>query len=87
MGEIKGFVCLNCEYEETHYIGIGFRVRDEKLLYTCANCEALTSSNAKTPRCRKCRSRRLTEVKDDFPFTKCPKCNHTELKELAGCWD
>jgi len=87
MGDIKGFVCLNCEYEETHFIGFGFRVREERILYVCNNCEALTSTNAKTPRCRTCRSRRLTEVKDDFAFTKCPECNHTGLEELAGHWD
>ena len=87
MGKVKGFVCLNCEYEESYFVGFGFRVREEKVLYACSNCEALTSTNAKTPRCRKCRSRRLTEVKDDFPFKKCPKCNHTGLEELAGHWD
>ena len=87
MGEINGFVCLNCQYEESYFVGFGFRVREEKVLFACYNCETLTSTNAKTPRCRKCRSRRITEVKDVHSTAKCQECNHEGVLEEGGCWD
>lgn len=87
MGIILRFSCKNCFYEETHWVGLGFIERNERLLYVCTNCEALTSTNAKTPRCRKCSSRRLTEVKDVHGTAKCPECNHEGVLEEGGCWD
>ena len=86
MGIILSFNCNNCFNHETHYVGIGVIERNERLLYVCANCEALTSTNAKTPRCRKCRSRRLTEVHDDVRIIKCPECKHEGVLEMGGRW-
>ena len=87
MGLTLRFNCKNCFYQEMHDVGFGFKVRKEIVLYVCNNCEVLTSTNAKTPRCRKCRSRRLIEVDYDIHVAKCPECKHEGVLEESGSWD
>lgn len=88
MGEIKGYVCSNCNYEKTYFIGIGFMNQKETKLFECIHCNAIKKSTLKNPKCSKCNKKSLNTILDFNKKLGCPKCGERGFSfEIAGMWD
>ena len=88
MGEIKGYICSNCNYEKTYFIGVGFMNQKETKLYECIHCNAIKKSSLKNPKCSKCNIKSLNTIIDFNKKLECPKCGERKFNfEIAGTWD
>ena len=88
MGDIKGYICSNCNYEKTYFIGVGFLDQKETTLFECTHCNAIKKSTLSKPKCSKCNRKSLNTILDFNKKLECPKCGKRDFNfEIEGTWD
>lgn len=88
MGIIRGYICSNCSFERTYFLGVGFSNQKEAMLFDCNHCNVIKQSTLLNPKCSKCSRKLLNKVKDFNKKLQCPNCGKREFNfEIGGSWD